>query len=85
MFNLSKNEAEVYLFAAEKPTEPVRLHRLENGTVFTIDNNKFKAMLLFEDKRLYDVVYKGHDEFGPMYEKTGVSYSTDELNELLQS
>ncbi len=62
----------------------LRAYHLENGTVFTVNNKSFETMVMFEDKVLYEVVYKGYDQFGPVYEKTGVSYTTSELSELLQ-
>ncbi|MBX4152405.1 hypothetical protein [Paenibacillus lautus] len=82
---MSKNE--IYLRSAESaeiPSDSIRAHRLENGTVFTVKNKIFDAMLMFENKVLHEVVYKGYDEYGPVYEKTGMSYTSDELNRLLQ-
>lgn len=62
-----------------------RAFKLDNGTVFTIKGKEKEYMLEFENMLMYEVIFKGYDEFmQPIYERTGVVFTGDEVNNLVR-
>lgn len=57
-----------------------RAYRLSNGDIFAIKDTTIE----FEDKKFFEVVEAPGDEYAyTRWERTGVSFTMDELNELL--
>jgi hypothetical protein len=53
-----------------------RAVQLEDGMVISF----MDVLLEYEDKKFYEVVKTSYGMFNPQYERTGKSYTIDELN-----
>lgn len=64
----------------EKPEGYVRAYQLSNGDVVNINN----LLLEFEDNILYEVVKVRETLFEPKYERTGKSFTPEQINKIIK-
>jgi hypothetical protein len=64
-----------------KEGRAVRVFKLSNGDVFQIYN----LLLEFEDNILYEVVCVRDTLFEPRYERTGRSFTPEQINKMIET
>lgn len=74
-----------YKLVNEPQNNAARAYTLTNGTVFTVVAKDKEYILEFEDNLLYEVIFKGYDEWmQSIWERTGRIFTTDEVSKLIQ-
>lgn len=64
--------------------EMIRVYHLLNGNILTVKVNSGELLTLeYEDELLYEVIEKS-DKLHKWHERTGVSYTMDEINTLCE-
>jgi hypothetical protein len=73
----------MYVQVGTAPEGYVRAYPLRNFDIFTVKCKDREYTLEFEDMLLYEVVFKGYDQWmQSIYERTGVVFTPEELNNL---
>jgi hypothetical protein len=82
--NYDDGYEELRLKPYNSDTHKTRAYKLSNGDIFTVKGKGKDYTLEYENKMLYEVVFKLDDQWlQSKWERTGVIFTPEELNKLI--